>query len=394
MGRADPGRATNLVDGIPGAPVGVRGRGAGLNPGNRHEGSDPRRGVIRRLHVLGDTVDDAIRAGELETGPAAAGTVRTQVIFERTRTVLNRVDSPDLPFSWTINPYRGCEHGCVYCYARPDHERLGYSCGLDFETRIIAKPDAPILLRRELARPRWRAEMIAMSGVTDCYQPVERDLNITRGCLEIMAASRQPVGIVTKSRLVLRDLDHLADLASHQAIRVAVSVTTLDNRLASTLEPRASSPTDRLETIRQLRERGIPTTVLVAPIIPGLNDREVPAILEAAAGAGALAAAYILLRLPHQLKALWTDWLDRHLPERAAHIESLVRQTRDGGLYDSTFGRRQRGRGPVAEQIGQIFRTFSRRHGLDRDLPPLSGAAFRSPAPGEVTSGQMPLFGE
>ena len=362
------------ADGLPtGRP---RGRGAGLNPANRYEPLS--------LHVLGEEYD---RLAE-ETDEAAK--VRTVVYRDASRSILNRVDpnSADIGFNWTINPYRGCEHGCIYCYARPDHERLGMSCGLDFETQIFAKPEAPQMLEKALASPKWQGEPIVMAGVTDPYQPIERKLRITRGCLEVMARCGQPVSFVTKNRLVRRDLDLLSQLAGAGAARVAVSITTLDASLAAKMEPRAASPRERLETVRVLSEAGVPTLVMVAPIVPGLTDRETPAILEAAAEAGASGASYVLLRLPHQIKALFLDWLKREFPDRASRVESLIRQTRGGQLYDSRFGVRQRGEGPVAEQIRQQFQVFARRYGLSGRLEPLSSDAFRHPAP----DGQLGLF--
>lgn len=343
---------------------GFRGRGARGNPPNRFESI--------RLDVVAPCGDAP----------------HTQVYRDRTRRVINPVDSPDVPFRWSINPYRGCEHGCVYCYARPDHERLGFSCGLDFETRIVAKPDAPALLRKELALPSWRGEMIAMSGVTDPYQPIEQELRIARGCLEVMATCRQPVGIVTKNRLILRDIELLQRLAAFDAVRVMVSVTTLDNKLAAKMEPRASSPADRLETIRRLSQAGVPTSVMVAPVVPGLTDREMPRILEAAAKAGAVSARYIMLRLPHQVKALFVDWLERHFPDRASHVASLLRQLHSGDLYQSKFGARQRGRGALARNFEQLFAVFSRRNGLDENLDAACSEYFDSAR----LSGQMSLF--
>ncbi len=350
----------------------ARGRGAQLNPGNRYEAV--------RLHVLGEHLD------RLDGQPVQ---VPTQVFEDRTKTVINPVNSPDVPFSWSINPYRGCEHGCAYCYARPDHERLGFSCGLDFETKIIAKPEAAKLLRGELAQATWRGEVIAMSGVTDCYQPLERTMKITRSLLEVMAQCRQPVVIVTKNKLVLRDLDLLTELAKFNAAKVSLSVTTLDHDLAARLEPRASAPRDRLDAIAQLRAAGVPVTVMVAPIIPGLTDKETPAILEAAANAGASAAGYVMLRLPHQLKALFTDWLQKNVPLRAAHVENLIRQTHQGELYDCDFGVRKRGTGPVAQQVRDLFNVFAKRYRLHEAPPPLSSEHFRRPAP----HGQLSLFG-
>ncbi len=393
---AEPEYADALPDGA------VRGRGAALNPGNRFVGSDPKRGVIRRLHVLGEHLDEVHRARTSGDGDAcpAAPQVRTEVRPDSTRRIINRVDSPDISFNWSINPYRGCEHGCIYCYARPDHERLGYSSGLDFETKLVAKVDAPRLLRRELAHPKWTGETIVFSGVTDCYQPIEREYRITRGCLEVIADCRQPLGIITKNKLVLRDLDLLQELARHKAVRVGLSVTTLDNRLASRMEPRASSPSERLETLAALHDAGIQTFAMIAPIIPGLNDREIPALLKAVSQAGAQTAGYILLRLPHQIKALFLDWLARCYPERANHVESLMRQVRGGALYDPAFGVRQRGRGPIAAQINSLFDAFSKRCGLDGTLAPLNGAAFRRPAGAEepnLSAGrmmQLSLFGQ
>lgn len=376
----------------------VRGRGAALNPGNRFVG-DPKRGIVRRLHVLGEHLD-AVARERNEEGCALGGRqVQTEVRPDATRRIINRVDSPDVPFNWSINPYRGCEHGCIYCYARPDHERLGYSSGLDFETRLVAKLDAPRLLRRELANPKWKGETIVFSGVTDCYQPIEREYRITRDCLEVIAECRQPVGIITKNKLVLRDLDLLQELARHRAVRVGLSITTLDNRLASKMEPRASSPSERLETLSALRDAGVQTFAMIAPIIPGLNDREIPSLLKAVSQAGAQTAGYILLRLPHQIKAMFLDWLARCYPDRAHHVESLLRQVRGGALYDPAFGVRQRGRGPIAAQINTLFDAFSKRCGLDGTLDSLNGKAFRRPVltdgPKDRASGvmQLSLFG-
>ncbi len=368
----DPEYRDALPDGL------AKGRGAGLNPGNRFE--------TVRLHVSGEHLD------EIATDEDAPRQVGTEIIPDHTRKVINRVDSPDIGFNWTVNPYRGCEHGCIYCYARPYHELIGFSSGLDFETKIVAKYDAPQLLRKELASPRWKAESIVMSGVTDCYQPIEAKLKITRGCLEVFAQSRQPVGIVTKNRLVLRDLDLLRELAWHNAVRVAISVTTLDNTLAAKMEPRASSPTERLDTINKLRNAAIPVMAMVAPVIPGLNDKEIPRILAAVAEAGAVSAAYVLLRLPYQVKDLFIDWLRRQFPDRAKHVENLLRDTREGELYDSAFGTRMKGKGQIAQQIGNMFRVFSKRYklaGRKSGMKPLSNSAFRPPM---IEVHQMPLF--
>jgi DNA repair photolyase len=356
----------------------VRGRGTGLNPANRFEGYS--------LHVLPETLEEDRR-------DRPCGVQRTtRVYVDASRTVLNPVDSPDLNLYWTLNPYRGCEHGCVWCYARPTHETLGFSCGLDFETRIVAKPDAPRLLRSELASPGWAGEAIAMSGVTDRvtdpYQPLEAKLRITRGCLEVMAECRQPVTVVTKSRLITRDIDLLSRLARHGAVSVAFSVTTLDPKLAAIMEPRASRPADRLRAIRELSAAGIPVLMYTAPIIPGLNDREIPSLLQAASEAGAQSAHWMMIRLPHQVKTLFLDWMRTHFPDRASRIEGLIRELHGGRLYDSRFGVRSRGRGPVAEQIASTFKVFARRHGLDKPLKRPSSSAFRRPA----DAAQLMLF--
>lgn len=359
-----------------------RGRGAGLNPPNRFDAT----------HVA-DPATDPDAPWTCDLGQPDGSTVRTAVYPDRSRRLINRVDSPDLAFNWTINPYRGCEHGCIYCYARPFHEMLSFSCGVDFETKLTAKFDAPELLRRELARPGWTGDPIVLSGITDCYQPIESKLLITRGCLEVLAECRQATRIATKSRLILRDLDVLAQLAAHQAVQVAVSITTLDNQLAARLEPRAASPADRLWVVRRLASAGIPVTVLVAPVIPGLTDQEMPAILDAAAEAGASTAHYELLRLPHQVAELFDDWLQRHFPQRRRRILKLVNTCRGGRLYDSRWHLRMTGQGPVAEHMARSFALFARRaglapHGLDQSPPALNTEAFRRP-PG---SNQMMLF--
>jgi DNA repair photolyase len=364
----------------------VRGRGAQLNPPNRFEKLS--------LHVLGEHLDTIAQSSATD-GPAPDAEplfhdrqLKTTVYRDTSRTLINPVNSPDISFDWSINPYRGCEHGCIYCYARPGHEFLGMSSGIDFESKIMAKLDAPDLLRRELAHPSWRGEVIALSGVTDCYQPIEARLEITRKCLTVMAEAHQAVSIVTKSRLVLRDLDLLQDLARFHAVSVAVSLTTLDNQLASKMEPRAASPRDRLWTIQRLASAGIPVTVMVAPIIPAINDREMPAILKAAAEAGATSAGYVLLRLPHQIKDLFDDWLARHFPDRADHVQSLLRQSHGGKLYDASFHTRQTGEGPYAHQIRQAFNVFKTRYNLSNRSAPLETHHFRPPA----TDNQLALF--
>ncbi|HTV49125.1 MAG TPA: PA0069 family radical SAM protein [Phycisphaerae bacterium] len=355
-------------------------RGAGLNPGNRFESV--------RLHVLGEELDRQLIERQNEDG--SVHRVERQVFFDRTQRIINRVSkTADVPFDWTLNPYRGCEHGCIYCFARPYHEFLGFSCGLDFETKLMAKPDAPELLKRELSSPNWRPETIVMSASTDIYQPIEHKMRIARGCLEVLADCGQPVTTMTKSALVLRDVDLWSRLAKINAGRVTVTLVTLDADLAQKLEPRASSPAGRLRAIRELTAAGIPVSVNVAPIIPGLTDVELPRILEAVADAGASRAAWVLLRLPYQLKDLFLDWLNRCVdPARARKIESLLRQARNGKLYDASYEHRRRGQGPLVENISRTFDIFTRKFGLNRDIRPLSSAHFRRPNLG----GQMQLF--
>lgn len=355
----------------------TKGRGAGLNPGNRFEDV--------RLHVLGEHLDEIVAENPDGTR------VVTQVYRDKSKTVLNHVDSPDVGFEWSVNPYRGCEHGCIYCYARPGHEMLGWSCGLDFETKIVAKHDAAALLRPALLHKKWMGQTIVMSGVTDPYQPIEAKLRITRSCLEIMAELRQPVGLITKSRLILRDIDLLSELARHNAARVSVSLTTLDKKVAMKMEPRASSPTDKLAAISGLAKAGVPVNVMTAPIVPGLTEHELPALLKAAAEAGATSAGYVLLRLPYQVKALFMDWLAREFPEKAAKVEHGIRETRHGALYNTEWFERQKGKGVRAEQLARTFKMFTRRYGLDQPHEPLSNEAFLEKK--REREGQMTLFG-
>ncbi len=336
-----------------------RGRGVSDNPGNRFEAT----------HHQPDPEWDHAQ------DPAP----ETVLLDDDTQGILAHNDSPDIGFDTSINPYRGCEHGCVYCYARPTHEYLGMSAGLDFETRILVKRRAPALLRAALAAPGWRPRTIAASGVTDCYQPIERDLRLTRACLEVLAEFRNPVGIITKNHLVTRDRDVLARLAADGAALVTITVTTLRPDLARTLEPRASSPAARLAAIRTLTEAGIPVGVNVAPVIPGLTDHEIPAILAAAAAAGAGHAGYTLLRLPHGVKALFETWLGDHQPLAKDKILNRLRAMRGGGLYDADFATRMSGAGVFAQQIADLFSVARRRAGLAEHWPALNTAAFRSP---------------
>jgi len=304
----------------------------------------------------------------------------TTVYLDASRTILSRNDSPDIPFEWSANPYRGCEHGCVYCYARPTHEYLGLSAGLDFETKLFAKPDAPKLLREAFAKPSWKPQVIAFSGVTDCYQPVERTLRIMRGCLEVMSETRHPTGIITKSALVTRDVDLLQPLADAHAVLVCVTITTLDDELAAVLEPRAARPAKRLETIAALASAGIPVAVMVAPLIPGLTDHEIPAILGAAAKRGATRAGWQLLRLPGAVLDLFDAWLARWRPERREKVLHRIRDLHGGSLTDSRFGVRMRGEGEWAKQLADLFRISATKAGLKHRRYELDASSFVRPA--------------
>ncbi|MEY2633080.1 MAG: hypothetical protein RIR00_1734 [Pseudomonadota bacterium] len=317
--------------------------------------------------------------------------LRTELLIDQAKSLLSRNDSPDLPFSLSLNPYRGCEHGCIYCYARPGHAYLGLSPGLDFESRIFHKPNAPELLRAELARPAYRCSPISLGGVTDLYQPVERQLGLSRRLLQVMLEARQPVIAVTKSALVCRDLDLWAELAGQGLGQINLSLTTLDPALARQLEPRASSPAARLRAIRELAAAGIPVGVFVAPVIPGLTDHELENILAAAAEAGARYAHSIPLRLPQEVAGLFTDWLQRQVPDRAARVLSLQRQLRGGQLNDPRFGERMRGSGPLGELLQQRFQLACRRLGLNPAPANLDCSRFRPPTPA-APSPQLSLF--
>lgn len=357
----------------PSAPL--PGRGARLNPPNRFD----------RIALE----PDADFAELDEHGvPVERPLPRTQFFDDASASLLTPNDSPDVVARWGLNPYRGCEHGCAYCFARPYHDYLGWSSGLDFETKILVKRRAPALLRAELASPRWQPEAVMMCGATDCYQPAERRFRLTRGCLEVFAEARHPVGLVTKNFLVTRDLDLLAELARWHCVTVVVSVTTLDADLAGRLEPRAARPEHRLRAIRLLADAGVPVGVNVAPLIPGLTDHELPAILDAARAAGATRANYIVLRLPHAVKDIFLDWLDAHEPGKKDRIVARLLDLRGGRLNDARFGTRGRGEGPFADQIRQLFAITARRLGLARTAPALSTAHFRRPA----LDGQLPLL--
>lgn len=314
---------------------------------------------------------------------------RIEYLDDQSKSIVTENDSPDLNFRYSVNPYRGCAHGCSYCYARPFHEYLGYNAGLDFETKIMVKREAPRLFRDFLSRSDWEPELIAFSGITDCYQPAEREFQLTRQCLAVASEANQPVGIVTKNALVVRDLDLLASLAQRSLINVSLSITTLDPELAREMEPRTSIPAARLRAIRELSAAGVPTKVMVSPIIAGLNDHEIPAILQEAKEAGAQSASYIMLRLPLTVEPVFLEWLERTQPTRKERVLSRIRQTRDGKLNSAAFGTRIRGTGEIAEQIGSLFQVFARKHGLDQRLPALDFTQFRPPTTGK---GQQWLF--
>ena len=314
---------------------------------------------------------------------------KTYVQVEKPRRIITSNQSPDLGFDRSINPYRGCEHGCIYCYARPTHAFQGLSPGLDFETRLFVKPDAPELLARELAAPGYEPRMIALGTNTDPYQPIEKQWQVTRRILEVLRDAGHPVGIVTKSALVLRDLDILSDMARKNLAKVALSVTSLDHRLARAMEPRASTPQRRLEAIRKLAAAGVPAAVLVAPIVPAINDAEIERILDAAAAAGASEAGYIMLRMPLEIKDLFREWLREHFPDKLDHVIALVRDLHGGKDYDPTFGKRQTGTGPYAWSIGRRFELACKRLGLNQRRARLTSAHFKRP---RAVGGQLDLF--
>jgi DNA repair photolyase len=365
-------RPTPLLDAEPCALRPARkGRGARANPTGRFE----------KARVEPDL--DSLNEGFDESDPGP----RTEAIPDPSRRAITFNRSPDIPFDASFNPYRGCEHGCAYCYARPTHEYLGYSAGLDFETKILVKKHAPELLRREMSGLRWKPQVVALSGVTDAYQPLERRLRLTRRSIEVFEEFRNPITIVTKSALVARDLDLFLRLAEYQAISVALSVTTLNPDLQRALEPRASSSLERLRAIEKLSAAGIPTGVMVAPIVPGLTEFEMPAILEAAASAGASWAGHIVLRLPHGLRDLFDDWLLVHRPLRREKVLSRLESLRGGRLNDPRFGSRMRGEGQFAQQIADLFRLCARKQGLDRPAPVLSTSSFRRPGGTQLALG-------
>ncbi|PSH70711.1 radical SAM protein [Phyllobacterium brassicacearum] len=347
-----------------------RGRGAGMNPSGRFEAES--------RHVYDDgweTIEDL-------------PPFKTEVQVEKPRTIITRNDSPDISFDRSINPYRGCEHGCIYCFARPTHSYMGLSAGLDFESKLFAKPDAAKMLDKELSRPGYTAKMIAIGTNTDPYQPIEKKWRIMRDILQVLEAHNHPIGIVTKSALVMRDQDILTRMAEKGLAKVALSVTTLDGKLARTMEPRASTPTRRLQALRSLSDAGIPVSVMVAPVIPGLNDHEIERVLDSARAMGALEAGYVLLRLPLEVSPIFKEWLLRNYPDRYRHILSLIRSMRNGKDYDAEWGKRMRGEGPYAWQIGRRFEIAAKRLGMNLSKRRLRTDLFAA-TPG---SEQLSLF--
>ena len=339
-------------------PQSVRGRGASFNTPNRFE----------NLHFEPLEVDGAV---EEDSPPQPTFFYR-----DTSKTILARNDSPDIPFTYSLNPYRGCEHGCIYCYARPSHEYLGFSAGLDFETKIMVKEDAPALLDAALREKRWEPQTVALSGNTDCYQPVERRLQLTRKCLEVFLQHRNPVSITTKNALVLRDTDLLGKLAELHLVRVLISISTLMPELARKMEPRTSTPAQRLHAVSVLAALNVPVGVIVAPVVPGLTDEEMPAIITAAAESGATAAAYTLLRLPGPVEPLFLEWLRREMPDRAARIANRVKETRSGKMSDARFGTRMTGQGTIADALRDLFHLHTQRLNLRHHWSELSTEHF------------------
>ena len=352
----------------------IPGRGCSANPRNRFE----------KIELQPDFES----LPEEEALELATGKRTTEYFDDESQSVISENDSPDLPFRYSLNPYRGCAHGCSYCYARPTHEYLGFSAGLDFETKIIVKRQAPELLRRFLSRPAWSVEPIMMSGVTDCYQPGESQFQVTRGCLQVALDFQQPIMLITKNALILRDVDLIGKLARQNLVSVAISITSLDQGLTRKLEPRTSSPRARLRAVGELSAAGVPVHAMIAPIILGLNDSEIPAILEASAAAGAVSAGYVILRLPLGVAAQFEQWLAQHAPDQQRKILGRVRQVRDGRLNRSEFHERMKGTGVLAQQLAQSFKVFKRRYGLDTKSEPLDCSRFRI----ADRSGQLRLF--
>lgn len=350
----------------------LHGRGARTNAGGRYE------------RFVAEAFDDGWT-------PEEARPLETIVTPELAKSIISTNSSPDISFDQSINPYRGCEHGCIYCYARPNHAYVGLSPGLDFETKLFVKANAAELLEAEFSKPSYRPKTIMLGGVTDIYQPIERGYGVTRALLEVMERWRHPVSLITKSQLVIRDIDILARLAERGLVKAAISVTTLDRRIARVMEPRAATPQRRIDSIRALTQAGVPTTVMMAPIVPAITDNEIEAVLQACAEAGASAAGYVVLRLPLEIKDLFKEWLAEHFPDRAGRVISLVRSMRNGRDYDPEWGKRQRGEGPYAKLIADRFAAARRRFGLDKPSLPLDHTQFRRPL---EAGGQQDLFAE
>jgi DNA repair photolyase len=349
-----------------------KGRGAVSNVSGRFEQE-------QRQRIIGGWPGDNPFQGASADFPDLDARPRTEVGIDASRTIIARNKSPDIPFDRSINPYRGCEHGCIYCFARPTHAYLGYSPGLDFETRLLAKPDAAALLDDALRKPGYKPDVMALGTNTDPYQPIEKEHRITREVLQVLSDFGHPLSIVTKSALVTRDIDILAPMAARGLVSVAISITTLDRHLARIMEPRAATPGRRLDTVHALKSEGIPVHVLAAPIIPAINDGEIEALVEASAEAGARGVGHILLRLPHEIKDLFREWLEQHFPDRADRVYSLIRQTRDGDLYRAEWGERMRGSGPYAALIHRRFEVAKKRAGLAGSFPSLRMDRFVVP---------------
>jgi DNA repair photolyase len=342
-------------------PLPIHGRGAAANPANRFD----------KIDVVPDP--------DAEFDPRDTPRPATVYLRDRSRSIIASNDSPDVMIEASINPYRGCEHGCVYCYARPTHEYFGLSAGLDFETKIFVKEQAPELLRRELLSPKWDVRVVSLSGVTDCYQPIERKLELTRKCLAVLAEFKNPCGVITKNHLITRDADLLAEMSQQNLAIAILSVTTLDNQVQRVMEPRTSTPAMRLDAIEKLARAGVRVGVMVAPVVPGLTDHEIPAILKSAANAGACFAGYVPVRLPFAVKDMFEQWLEQHFPDRKKKVLGRIRDIRGGKLNDSNFHTRMSGEGPIAEQLSQMFDIAKRRVGITAELPPLSKDLFRRP---------------
>ena len=352
----------------------ARGRGSQIQPPNRFE--------KLAFEEEPDYLEYDEGAVEAKQNP------KTEYYSDQTQTIVASNDSPDIPFRFSINPYRGCAHGCSYCYARPYHEYLGFNAGLDFETKVMVKQDAAALFRKWLCRKSWKSEPIAFSGVTDCYQPIERKFRLTRQCLEVARDARQAMMIITKNGMITRDCDILEVMARDNLVRVAISVTSLDQALIREMEPRTSCPEARLKAISTLARHGVPTQVMIGPVIPGLTDSEIPRILEAASQAGASGASFVLLRLPLAVNPIFVDWLERNQPDKKEKVLSYIRETRKGKLNSSEFGARMRGDGVIAQNIRQMFRVFRAKHGLNSEHHPLDCSKFRPPN----SSRQLDLF--